>query len=169
VTLLSGADWGSKIFSDGWTAAQGGTMQTIEPATGEALAEVGLANKGDVAEAARQARAVLPTPAVPPTAEITVAAFSALPSSRLFSSRSSAARPAKSGTGAGSCLGITGAGSWPSAPPFGLLAGCGAPAVQRAHQLGPLLLADREHVSEQHCPVSGLTASPSTWPRPGTP
>jgi len=32
----------------------------VEPATGEVLAEVGLANKGDVAEAARRARAAQP-------------------------------------------------------------------------------------------------------------
>ena len=58
--MLEGADWGSRIFSSGWITAQGGTLQTIEPATGEVLAEVGLANKGDVAEAARAARAAQP-------------------------------------------------------------------------------------------------------------
>jgi hypothetical protein len=26
VTLLDGADWGSKVFSSGWTTAQGGTL-----------------------------------------------------------------------------------------------------------------------------------------------
>jgi benzaldehyde dehydrogenase (NAD) len=60
LTLLDGADWGSRIFSSGWIPAQGGTLQTTEPATGEVLAEVGLANKGDVAEAARAARAAQP-------------------------------------------------------------------------------------------------------------
>jgi len=60
VTLLSGAEWHSKIFSGGWTPAQGGTLKTIEPATGEVLAEVGLAGKADVAEAARRARAAQP-------------------------------------------------------------------------------------------------------------
>ena len=60
MTLLDGANWNSKIFSNGWTSAQGGTLQTTEPATGEVLAEVGLANKGDVAEAARRARAAQP-------------------------------------------------------------------------------------------------------------
>jgi benzaldehyde dehydrogenase (NAD) len=60
LTLLDGADWNSKIFSNGWTSAQGGTLQTTEPATGEVLAEVGLANKGDVAEAARRARTAQP-------------------------------------------------------------------------------------------------------------
>jgi benzaldehyde dehydrogenase (NAD) len=60
VTLLDGADWGSKIFSSGWRTARGGTLRTVEPATGEVLAGVGLANKGDVAEAARRARAAQP-------------------------------------------------------------------------------------------------------------
>ena len=60
MTLLDGADWNSKIFSNGWIAAQGGTVQTIEPATGEVLGEIGLANKGDVAEAAQRARAAQP-------------------------------------------------------------------------------------------------------------
>jgi benzaldehyde dehydrogenase (NAD) len=60
VTLLSGAEWQSRVFSGGWTAAQGGILQTIEPATGEVLAEVGLAGKADVAEAARRARAAQP-------------------------------------------------------------------------------------------------------------
>ncbi len=48
------------IFSSGWTKAQGGMLQTLEPATGEVLAEVGLANKGDVREAASRARAAQP-------------------------------------------------------------------------------------------------------------
>jgi benzaldehyde dehydrogenase (NAD) len=48
------------IFSSGWTKAQGGVLQTLEPATGDVLAEVGLANKGDVREAASRARAAQP-------------------------------------------------------------------------------------------------------------
>ena len=60
MTLLSGAEWQSRIFSGGWTPAQGGTLTTTEPATGEVLAEVGLAGKADVAEAARRARAAQP-------------------------------------------------------------------------------------------------------------
>jgi len=60
LTLLDGADWNSKIFSNGWITAQGGTVQTVEPATGEVLAEIGLANKGDVTEAAQRARAAQP-------------------------------------------------------------------------------------------------------------
>jgi benzaldehyde dehydrogenase (NAD) len=60
VTLLNGSDWNSKIFSGGWRSAEGGTLQTVEPATGEVLAEVGLASKADVAEAAGRARAAQP-------------------------------------------------------------------------------------------------------------
>jgi len=60
LTLLDGADWNSKIFSNGWITAQGGTVQTMEPATGEVLAEIGLANNRDVAEAAQRARAAQP-------------------------------------------------------------------------------------------------------------
>ena len=60
MTLLDGAAWSSKIFSNGWKPAQGGTLQTHEPATGEVLAEVGLANKGDVASAAAAAKDAQP-------------------------------------------------------------------------------------------------------------
>jgi benzaldehyde dehydrogenase (NAD) len=60
MALLDGADWAGKIYSSGWTAAQGGTLQTLEPATGEVLAEVGLASKGDVEQAARAAAAAQP-------------------------------------------------------------------------------------------------------------
>ena len=60
MALLDGADWAGKIYSSGWTAAQGGTLQTVEPATGGVLAEVGLANKGDVEQAARAAAAAQP-------------------------------------------------------------------------------------------------------------
>jgi benzaldehyde dehydrogenase (NAD) len=61
MALLDGADWAGKIYSSGWTAAQGGTLQTLEPATGAVLAEVGLANKGDVEQAARAAAAAQPS------------------------------------------------------------------------------------------------------------
>jgi benzaldehyde dehydrogenase (NAD) len=60
MALLDGAGWAGKIYSSGWTAAQGGTLQTLEPATGEVLAEVGLASKGDVEQAARAASAAQP-------------------------------------------------------------------------------------------------------------
>jgi benzaldehyde dehydrogenase (NAD) len=43
MTLLDAVDWTGKIFSGGWIAARGGTLASTEPATGEVLAEVGLA------------------------------------------------------------------------------------------------------------------------------
>ena len=60
MALLDGAGWAGKIYSSGWTAAQGGTLQTTEPATGAVLAEVGLASRGDVEQAARAAAAAQP-------------------------------------------------------------------------------------------------------------
>jgi benzaldehyde dehydrogenase (NAD) len=60
MALLDGADWTSRIFSGGWVPARGGTLQTIEPATGAVLAEVGLAGREDVAQAAVTAAAAQP-------------------------------------------------------------------------------------------------------------
>lgn len=46
MTMLEGVDWSGKIFTGSWTPAQGGgTLTSIEPATGQTLAEVGLAGK----------------------------------------------------------------------------------------------------------------------------
>jgi benzaldehyde dehydrogenase (NAD) len=59
-TLLEGAEWTGKVFTGAWTGSQGGTVQTIEPATGESLGEVGLANASDVAAAALTAAAAQP-------------------------------------------------------------------------------------------------------------
>lgn len=59
-TLLEGADWTGKVFTGAWTDSQGGTVHTIEPATGESLGEVGLASAPDVAAAALTAAAVQP-------------------------------------------------------------------------------------------------------------
>lgn len=69
MTLLDGAGWQSKIFSNGWVTAQGGMLTCDEPATGEALAEVGLANAADVAAAAVAARAAQPEWAATPGPE----------------------------------------------------------------------------------------------------
>jgi benzaldehyde dehydrogenase (NAD) len=66
MTLLASADWTGKIFGGSWTAAQGGTLTSTEPATGQTLAEVGLANNGDVAAAAEQAKAAQPAWAATP-------------------------------------------------------------------------------------------------------
>lgn len=40
---LAGADWEGKLYSGGWRAADGGTIDVIEKGTGELLAIVGLA------------------------------------------------------------------------------------------------------------------------------
>src|SRR5262245_49564563 len=56
--LLDAADWPGRISSDGWRTAHGGVHTSTEPATGDALAEVGLADAEDVATAdARAAQA----------------------------------------------------------------------------------------------------------------
>lgn len=52
------AGWAGKIYSSGWRESEGGTRQVIEPATGNVLADVGVASPADVARAgARAARA----------------------------------------------------------------------------------------------------------------
>ncbi|MGA5895880.1 aldehyde dehydrogenase family protein [Streptomyces venetus] len=57
-TWPSAAEWTGRIFSEGWRDPEGGTLGVIEPATGEPLAEVGVASPADVARAgARAARA----------------------------------------------------------------------------------------------------------------
>ncbi|OYO27539.1 aldehyde dehydrogenase family protein [Janthinobacterium sp. PC23-8] len=55
--LLRPSIWQGQIFNGGWTAAHGGTHTFTEPATGEQLGSVGLADADDVALAAAQARA----------------------------------------------------------------------------------------------------------------
>ncbi|WP_433678254.1 benzaldehyde dehydrogenase [Nocardia sp. CA-119907] len=58
--LLSGDHWHNKIYSDGWTDSDGGVIKVTEPATGEVLAEVGLANAADIDRAAERAAAAQP-------------------------------------------------------------------------------------------------------------
>lgn len=58
--LLDGAEWQEKIFSGGWTAAAGGTLEAVEPATGSVLATVGLADATDIRRAASAAAAAQP-------------------------------------------------------------------------------------------------------------
>jgi benzaldehyde dehydrogenase (NAD) len=60
VELLDGAEWTGRVHSGGWVKARGGVVETVEPATGSVLAEVGLANGEDVAEAARLAARAQP-------------------------------------------------------------------------------------------------------------
>ena len=58
--LLDSVTWQGKIFSSGWRDAQGGVMDSVEPATGDVLATVGLANAADVASAAAAAAVAQP-------------------------------------------------------------------------------------------------------------
>jgi hypothetical protein len=39
--LLETADWTGKIFNGGWVAANGGTLTSTEPATGQVLGRPG--------------------------------------------------------------------------------------------------------------------------------
>jgi benzaldehyde dehydrogenase (NAD) len=55
VGLLDRAVWPGKIFLDGWVAGGGGDRAVLEPATGEELGRVGLANAHDVAASAARA------------------------------------------------------------------------------------------------------------------
>lgn len=58
--LLETADWHGRIFSGGWRAARGGTLDSLEPATDAVLAQVGLADAADIAEAAARAAEAQP-------------------------------------------------------------------------------------------------------------
>jgi benzaldehyde dehydrogenase (NAD) len=66
MSLLENVDWAGKVFSGGWVTAPGGTLTSTEPATGQVLAEVGLASGEDVARAAARARAAQPAWAATP-------------------------------------------------------------------------------------------------------
>jgi benzaldehyde dehydrogenase (NAD) len=49
--------WDRRLFSGGWVEAQGGTIEILEPATGNVLGEVGNASPADVRHAAARASA----------------------------------------------------------------------------------------------------------------
>ncbi|GAA2420237.1 aldehyde dehydrogenase family protein [Streptomyces coeruleofuscus] len=67
------AEWAGRIYSAGWRTSGGGTRQVIEPATGHALAEIGVASPADVARAgARAARAAGEWAAAAPSDRIEV-------------------------------------------------------------------------------------------------
>lgn len=65
-TSNSSPQWAEKIFSKGWQAAQGGTAVVLEPATGETLGVVGVANETDVDRAAQTAHVARKTWAATP-------------------------------------------------------------------------------------------------------
>jgi benzaldehyde dehydrogenase (NAD) len=64
--VLDGLDWQGKVFSNGWVTPQGGELKSVEPATGDVLARVGLANAADIAAAAAAARRAQPDWAAQP-------------------------------------------------------------------------------------------------------
>ena len=68
-TTLAGTDWHGKIYSGGWRGGRGGTTTTIEPATGAALGEIGLADAQDVSDAVDRATAAQPAWAALPGGE----------------------------------------------------------------------------------------------------
>src|SRR3954449_3719278 len=56
MALLDGVAWEGKVFKGGaWTDGRGGTYPVVEPATGDELGTMGLADAEDVAEAAASA------------------------------------------------------------------------------------------------------------------
>jgi|CXWL01.1.fsa_nt_gi benzaldehyde dehydrogenase (NAD) len=57
VTIAAENAWKGKIFTGRWQMSKGGSREVIEPATGQVLTEVGVADAEDVAEAAKAAAA----------------------------------------------------------------------------------------------------------------
>ncbi|MDQ1485606.1 MAG: benzaldehyde dehydrogenase [Actinomycetota bacterium] len=55
MTLLDASRWSGQIFSSGWKAAHGGVRSVVEPATGDELERIGLADATDIAQAAEAA------------------------------------------------------------------------------------------------------------------
>jgi benzaldehyde dehydrogenase (NAD) len=55
VTLLDAGDWAGRIYTDGWNTAAGGSRTVTEPATGDELGSVGLADQEDLDRAATRA------------------------------------------------------------------------------------------------------------------
>ncbi len=57
VTIAAENAWKGKVFSGRWLMPKGGSREVIEPATGNVLTEVGIADAEDVREAAQTAKA----------------------------------------------------------------------------------------------------------------
>lgn len=65
--VLDDAQWKGRIFGGTWERAAGGVREVIEPATGDTIAQVGLANADDIAQAAQAAAQAQPAwAALPP-------------------------------------------------------------------------------------------------------
>jgi benzaldehyde dehydrogenase (NAD) len=80
-TWPDAAEWTGMIYSDGWRKSEGGTQPVNEPATGERLAEVGVATPADVASAgasAARAQRAWALTAPPERAEVMLRAARAL-------------------------------------------------------------------------------------------
>lgn len=54
--LMDTSLWEGRVYSCGWSTASGGTRRVTEPATGQGLATVGLADSSDIARAATAAK-----------------------------------------------------------------------------------------------------------------
>jgi benzaldehyde dehydrogenase (NAD) len=67
--VLERSPWSGRIFDGQWVAARGGALDVIEPATGQVLTRVGLANASDVATAAKSAALAQPSWAATPVRE----------------------------------------------------------------------------------------------------
>jgi benzaldehyde dehydrogenase (NAD) len=59
--LLGTVDWSGRIFSGGWVEGGGGTYQSVEPATGRTLGQVGAASAADADRAVELARQAQPS------------------------------------------------------------------------------------------------------------
>jgi benzaldehyde dehydrogenase (NAD) len=60
MTLLEPSVWSGKVSIGGWTATSGGSSPVVEPATGDVLDHIGIADPADVARAAEQAAQAQP-------------------------------------------------------------------------------------------------------------
>jgi benzaldehyde dehydrogenase (NAD) len=56
VSFLDRSTWHAAVYSDGWSKAGGGDAAVIEPATGQELGRIGIADAEDVTRAAARAR-----------------------------------------------------------------------------------------------------------------
>jgi benzaldehyde dehydrogenase (NAD) len=60
MTLIEPKVFAGQVYSGGWTAAHGGDMAIVEPATGEELGRAGVGDPSDIARAAAAAAAAQP-------------------------------------------------------------------------------------------------------------
>jgi benzaldehyde dehydrogenase (NAD) len=58
--FLSPQHWDERVFTGTWTSTKGGAREVVEPATGEALARVGIADGADMGQACEEAAAAQP-------------------------------------------------------------------------------------------------------------